>query len=201
MEHQAVELVLETLGLLLRQLLELAFLLHLAQLLQPFDSLLHGAEVRQHAAHPAAVDEVHAAARGLGLDRLLRLLLGAHEEHRPPARGHASHEIPGVVEKPHRFLQVDDVDAVAGGEDVGLHLRIPAAGLMSEVDARLQQLLQGHLSHVSTLPPCSSSARDSAFTTGALGAGHSNEGQGHWPGRANSAAYDWRWEYTQDSDF
>ena len=157
-EHQPVELVLEALRLLLRHRLELSLLLQAAQLLQPLDALLDGAEVGQHAAHPAAVDEVHAAARGLGLDGLLRLLLGADEQHRPAARGDAAHEVPRVIQQPHRLLQVDDVDAVARGEDVGPHLRVPPAGLVPEVDARLQQLFQGYLSHV-RLPPRFTSAR------------------------------------------
>ena len=39
------------------------------------------------------------------------------------------------------LLEVDDVDAVPLAEDVRLHLRIPALGLVSEVDAGLQQIL------------------------------------------------------------
>src|SRR5260221_7436489 len=158
MEHEAVDLVLQLLGICLRQLLELAFLLHLPQLLQAVDPLLDGAEVGQHAAHPAPVDEVHAGARGLSLDSLLRLLLGADEKHGPSAGGDSAHEIPRVIEKPDGLLQVDDVDAVSRGEDVGLHLWVPAAGLMSEVDTCLQQLLKGYLSHVS-IASCSTSAQ------------------------------------------
>jgi hypothetical protein len=37
-------------------------------------------------------------------------------------------------------LQVDDVDAVAGAEDVLLHLRVPPAGVVAEVNARLEEL-------------------------------------------------------------
>jgi hypothetical protein len=40
------------------------------------------------------------------------------------------------------LLQVDDVDLVTLAEDEGGHLRVPEAGLMSEMDARFQ-----HLSH------------------------------------------------------
>src|SRR5262249_54963272 len=42
----------------------------------------------------------------------------------------------------HRLAQIDDVDAVPLAEDVLLHLRIPALGLVAEVNPRLQQL--GH---------------------------------------------------------
>src|ERR1700674_584008 len=153
MEHQAVELVLELLGSLLGHLLELALLLHLAQLLQALNPLLHGAEVGEHSAHPATVDEVHPAAGSFGLDRLLGLLLGAYEKHRSPARGNASDEVPRVVEEPYRLLQVDDVNSVARREDIGPHLRVPAAGLVPEMNTCLQQLFERHLSHV-RLPPC-----------------------------------------------
>jgi hypothetical protein len=40
------------------------------------------------------------------------------------------------------------VDPVALGEDVLAHLRIPAPGLMPEVDARFEQLLHAGGSHV-----------------------------------------------------
>src|SRR4029077_2498623 len=114
-----------------------AFLLHLAQLLQALDALLDGAEVGQHAAHPAAVDEVHTAARGLRLDGLLCLLLRADEEHGTAAGGDVAGEVPRIVEQTDGLLQVDDVNAVAGGEDISLHLWVPAAGLMSKVDTGL----------------------------------------------------------------
>src|SRR5207248_2057852 len=85
--------------------------------------------------------------------------------------------------------QVEDVDAVARGEDVGPHLWVPAAGLMPEMDTRLQQLLQGHLSHVSIA---------SLFHFRPVLA--LNQGQEHCPGRANSAfafSSGWLREYTQ----
>ncbi len=48
----------------------------------------------------------------------------------------------GLAEQGDRLLQVDDVDGVALAEDVGLHLRVPAPGLVPEVDAGFQQLFQ-----------------------------------------------------------
>jgi hypothetical protein len=41
-----------------------------------------------------------------------------------------------AFEHGNRLLQVDDVDAVARAENVGLHLGIPPARLMAEVDPR-----------------------------------------------------------------
>ena len=40
-----------------------------------------------------------------------------------------------------RLLQVDDVDAAALAEDVRLHLGVPAARLVAEVDAAREQVL------------------------------------------------------------
>ena len=56
-------------------------------------------------------------------------------------------EVVGVVDVRQRLLQVDDVDAVALGEDEALHLGVPAAGLVSEVDTALEQLAHGHDGH------------------------------------------------------
>src|SRR5262249_7715465 len=44
-----------------------------------------------------------------------------------------------LAEQLDRVLQVDDVNAVAGAEDELLHLRVPPAGVVSEVHARLEQ--------------------------------------------------------------
>ena len=46
-----------------------------------------------------------------------------------------------------RLFEVDDVDPVAFAEDERGHLRVPEAGLMSEMDARFQHLSHGHAGH------------------------------------------------------
>src|SRR4029077_13841840 len=64
------------------------------------------------------------------------------------------------------LLQIDDVDAVALGEDVALHLRVPAPGLVTEVDAALQELLhaddRSHDGTVLSFVRRASSRRDAA---------------------------------------
>ena len=50
-------------------------------------------------------------------------------------------EVVGFFEAANSFLEVDDVDSIAFGEDIGFHFGIPAAGLMSEVDSAFEQLL------------------------------------------------------------
>ncbi len=74
---------------------------------------------------------------------LLGLLLGADEHHRAAVGDGLLDELVGAVDVGQRLLQVDDVDAVALGEDEALHLRVPAAGLVPEVHAALEQLLHG----------------------------------------------------------
>ena len=82
---------------------------------------------------------------GLFGDRLLGLLLGADEQDLVAMLGDLAHEVVGRSEVADGLLQVDDVDAVAGAEDVRLHLRIPARGLVAEVNAGLQQFFHGDL--------------------------------------------------------
>ena len=43
-----------------------------------------------------------------------------------------------LLEQRLRLGEIDDVDAAALGEDESLHLRIPATGLVAEVNAGLQ---------------------------------------------------------------
>src|SRR6185295_7514760 len=66
---------------------------------------------------------------------------------RAAVRDGLAHELVGPVDVGQRLLQVDDVDAVALGEDVALHLRVPAAGLVPEVHTGVQQMLHGDDGH------------------------------------------------------
>ena len=60
------------------------------------------------------------------------------------ALGDAAHEVVGFLELLDGLLQVDDIDAVALRVNVGSHLGVPAAGLMTEVDACLEQGFHGY---------------------------------------------------------
>src|SRR3954468_4838724 len=74
-------------------------------------------------------------------DRILRLALGADEQ-RLAARGDAlADEVERAREERHGLRQVDDVDAVPLAENIRLHLRVPAVGLVAEMRAGLEQLL------------------------------------------------------------
>jgi len=98
-------------------------------------------EVGQRPAHPALVDERHAGARRFFGDRVLGLFLGADEEHRLAVGGLLADEVHRLVEAAHRLLQIDDVNAVTFGKDEGPHARVPATGLVTEVDAGFEQRL------------------------------------------------------------
>ena len=54
-------------------------------------------------------------------------------------RGHFTDKTGGVLEELQRFLEIDDVNAVAFPEDVLLHLGIPTLGLVPEVYACFEQ--------------------------------------------------------------
>ena len=68
-------------------------------------------------------------------------------------------EVVGLVDHVERLEQVDDVDAVALGEDELLHLRVPTTGLVAEVQACLQHVahidLPGHAHLRAAAPPVS----------------------------------------------
>ena len=78
---ELLELLGQQRGFLLRAALEVAGLLARLELLEPADALLDGDEVGEHAAQPALVDVGLAGALASCIDRLLRLLLGADEQH------------------------------------------------------------------------------------------------------------------------
>ena len=54
------------------------------------------------------------------------------------------------MEHRHRLLQIENMDTVADAKNIGTHFRVPAARLMSEMNAGFQQLAHGELwqSHV-----------------------------------------------------
>jgi hypothetical protein len=93
------------------------------------------------------IDERLAAAPGRLGDLLACLALGADEEHAPAARDGIAHGLQRRIERRHRLFQVNDMDAVSHAEDEGLHLRVPAAGVVAEMDAGFQKLAHGKGGH------------------------------------------------------
>src|SRR6202035_1850303 len=113
----------------------------------------HRLEVRQQAAEPAVVDVGHPGRIGDLADRVARLLLGSYEEDGAAAVGNGAGELARLVEQPLRLEEVDYVDAVPLTVDETAHLGVPAARLVAEMHAGLQQLLDSWLSHGTA--PCS----------------------------------------------
>ena len=93
----------------------------------------------------------HAGVLGDVADRVLGLLLGPDEQDHPALRGQVLDEGPGPLQQDLGLQQVDDVDAVALAEDVAAHLRMPAARLMAEMHAGLQQLLYAYVCQCDSL--------------------------------------------------
>jgi len=61
----------------------------------------------------------------------------------PSLPGNVGHEPAGFAEHLQGFLQVDDVNTIAFPEDIFLHLGVPTARLVTEMNTGLQQLLHG----------------------------------------------------------
>ena len=94
--------------------------------------------VGQHTAEPAVVDIVLAAALGGLGNGAGGLTLGADEEHPAARGGHVTGRLHRPIEHGNRLLEVDNMNLVANAEDKRRHFRIPAAGVMTEVNAGLK---------------------------------------------------------------
>jgi hypothetical protein len=81
------------------------------------------------------VDVILAAGFSSLLDGFLRLALAADEEDFFAFAGEVGQEFGRFVNLAHGFLDVEDVDLVAGIQDEWLHLWVPTLGLVTEVDS------------------------------------------------------------------
>ncbi len=126
---------------------ELALGLEAFEVVQAADAEVDGLEVGEQAAEPAVVDVGHAGGQGDVADDVAGLLLGADEQHGPAAVGEGAGELAGLLEQDGGLEQVDDVDAAALAMDEAAHLGVPAARLVAEMDAGLQQFRDAYLSH------------------------------------------------------
>ncbi len=110
------------------------------QLLESPDLLSNGLKVREHAPEPALRDVVRAALNSLLLNDRSKLLLGANEQDLFARENDLANGVGCHVQPVERLSQVDDVDPVPFGEDELLHLRIPTASLVSEMDPSLEKI-------------------------------------------------------------
>ena len=111
------------------------------QLLQTTNLVTDRLEVGEHPSQPSLGNEEAIGSGGFLLDDASKLALGANEKHPLTLEDHFTDRLLGTIEPVQRLSEVDDVDAVSSREDESLHLRIPTAGLVSEVDACLEQFV------------------------------------------------------------
>ena len=105
------------------------------------NTTLNRLEICHHAAEPTLIDIEHTSTQSLFTNGLLCLLFRTDEENRFPFLGNAAEKIICLVYLAYRLLKIDDIDAIALGEDIPRHLRVPTPCLMSEVNTCLQKLL------------------------------------------------------------
>ena len=87
------------------------------------------------------IDVEHSAAPSFFGNCLLGLALGAYKQNDTPLARQLADKTARVAEHLEGLLQIDDMNSIAFAEDILLHLRVPTAGLVAEVNAGLQQLL------------------------------------------------------------
>ena len=93
------------------------------------------------------IDEGHATPGRLFTNDRGRRALGANKQHLALVRRQLVHIGQRIVQRRHGVLKIDDMDFVAGTEDVLSHLGIPETGLVTEMCACLQQFAHGDLCH------------------------------------------------------
>ena len=121
------------------------------ELLELADLLLDRLEVGQHATEPTLRDEHATTTFGFITDDGGELALGADEEDVLTAQDDFAHELLRELDLAQRLLQIDDVNAIALGENEPAHLGVPTTGLVTEVNARGEQLLEGRTGHAFVL--------------------------------------------------
>src|SRR5262249_26219307 len=101
-----------------------------------------------------------------------RLPLSADEQDAAAIGDRVADRLQSAVQHRHGLRQIDDVDVVAGAEDVLSHLRVPAVGLMAEVNASFQKLAHAvvgpRYSHSPVDPPRTDEPEPLGPSTGRL---------------------------------
>src|SRR5215216_7925479 len=90
-------------------------------------------EIHQRSTEPTAIDKVLAGSPSFTFHNILGLLLGAHKENFASAGCCVDHKVMRRREQGNSLLEIDDVYAIPLGENVRLHLRVPALRLMAEM--------------------------------------------------------------------
>lgn len=132
---QAGHLAAEHRLLLFDVIIDAAVGFHLLDLAQAGERSLDGLEIGECSTEPTFRD-VELGGGGGGLfDGLLGLLLGSDEKDLSALGSDVAQEFASGLQLDGGLAQIDDIDAVPCVENELLHLRVPSAGLVSEVDA------------------------------------------------------------------
>ena len=126
--------------LLLGHFLPAAVSQELLELLHVTNTAHDNPMVGEGATQPAITHEEHAGPLSSFPHGLLRLPLGTDEENGAAFGYRVTKECASFGELLHGLRQVENRDPVARAVDVRLHLRVPALGLVSKMDACLQQV-------------------------------------------------------------
>ena len=144
--HDAVEIAMqfallatERGDLLLGQMFPLGRCEKAVDFLHPLHAVTDRAKVRERAAEPPIHHIRHVRADRGFFDFLLRLFLGADEQHGAAAGDGIMEKSAGDFDLGEGLVEVDDVNAVAGGENELLHLGVPPLGLVTEMNPGFQQ--------------------------------------------------------------
>ena len=116
---------------------------HFVELAQALNRAGNRLPIGQRAAEPAGVDEILRAALGGVGDLVLRLALGADEQHAAALGHRVGHDLERLMQQRHGLGEIDDVDIVASAENIGRHLRVPAMRLVAEMSAGLEEATHG----------------------------------------------------------
>ena len=117
------------------------------ELLKSCDSSLNGLEVSHHTAEPSCVYIVSACTESLFLNGIACLLLGSYEKNIVAVLSNTLDESISFVELLYSLLEIDNVDTVSLGEDVGSHFRVPSSCLVTEMYACFEKLLHRYYCH------------------------------------------------------
>lgn len=119
-----------------------ALLVHGLEFAHAADGDADGLVVGEHAAEPAVDDVGLVEALGGFEDDVLGLFFGADEEDLAAADDGVVNKALGDAHLDEAFAEVDHVEAFALSVDVLGHVGVPAFGLVTEVDAGIEKLLQ-----------------------------------------------------------
>src|SRR6185312_5416644 len=125
----------------------------IVELAQALDRGRDGLPVGDHAAQPAVIHVVLAAALGGVGDALRRGGLRADEQNPAAIGDDLAHLLERLLEQRHRLCEIDDMDPVTYPEQVRLHLGVPTPGVVAEMDTRFQQLTHRELRHRHAVSP------------------------------------------------